>query len=207
VVQGERERASDNKSLGRFDLDGIPPAPRGQPQIEVSFNIDANGILNVSAKDKTTGKAQSIVIKASSGLSEEEIQRMVQDAEAHKEEDRKFHELVGARNKADALIHQVTKLLEDGKDKISDTEKAEVETAIQELKTSMQKEDKAEIEAKTQGLETKMQKLAEKVGSSGTQDQAQTAETQPQSESAQGKGQQEEVVDAEFEEIKDKDKN
>ncbi|MDX2163988.1 MAG: molecular chaperone DnaK [Gammaproteobacteria bacterium] len=190
VLQGERERAGDNKSLGRFDLAGISPAPRGMPQIEVEFNIDANGILNVSAKDKATGKAQSIVIKASSGLSEEEVQRMVKDAEAHREEDKKFHELVTARNQADALIHSVTKAMGENKD-------AEIESAVAQLKDAMKTDDKSDIEAKTQKLSELSAKL-----------QQQSAQSQPTGEAAQTSEQksEENVVDAEFTEVKeDKD--
>jgi molecular chaperone DnaK len=190
VLQGERERSGDNKSLGRFDLAGISPAPRGMPQIEVEFNIDANGILNVSAKDKATGKAQSIVIKASSGLSEDEVQRMVKDAEAHREEDKKFHELVTVRNQADALIHSVTKAMGENKD-------AEIEAAVTQLKEAMKADDKSDIEAKTQKLSELSAKLQ----------QQQSAQSQPSGESTQGAQQPEEnVVDAEFTEVKeDKD--
>src|SRR5262249_23897879 len=130
VLQGERERAADNKSLGKFDLSDIPPAPRGMPQIEVSFDIDANGILNVSAKDKATGKEQKIVIKASSGINEEEIKRMVRDAEAHAEEDKRFRELVDPRNKADGLLHAVDKSLQSLGDKVDGAERAKVESAV-----------------------------------------------------------------------------
>merc|ERR1712038_857477 len=133
VLQGEREMASANKSLARFDLTSIPPAPRGQPQIEVTFDIDANGILNVSAKDKATGKEQNIIIKASSGLSENDINKMVQDAEANAESDKKFHKLVEVRNTADNLLHNVKKTLRDLKNQISDNEKNEIEKACQEL--------------------------------------------------------------------------
>ena len=137
VLQGEREMARDNKSLGRFDLADIPPAPRGVPQIEVTFDIDANGILHVSAKDKATGKHQSIRITASSGLSEEEIKRMVQDAEMHAEEDKKLHDLVQARNHADAMIHAATKTLQEVGDKVEADEKSKIETAVNELKEAM----------------------------------------------------------------------
>ncbi len=207
VLQGERERAGDNKSLGRFDLTGITPAPRGMPQVEVSLNIDANGILNVSAKDKATGKAQSIVIKASTGLSEEEIQHMVKDAEAHKEEDRKFHELVGTRNQADAMIHAVTKSMADAGDKITAEEKTQTEAIIQELKEVMKSDDKSLIEEKTKALTDMSAKFAERMYAG----QQAGAEGQASSESAQEETAQtkpeENVVDAEFEEIKDKDQN
>ena len=153
VLQGERDRASDNKSLGRFDLTDIPPAPRGMPQIEVTFDIDANGILNVSAKDVKTGKEQRIVIKASSGLSEAEIKRMVSDAEAHAEEDKKFRELVGARNKADATVHTVEKALADLGDKVSEDEKKAATDAIAAVKAAMSSDDRDDIERKTQALE------------------------------------------------------
>jgi molecular chaperone DnaK len=149
VLQGEREIASANKSLGRFDLSDIPPAPRGVPQIEVIFDIDANGILNVSAKDKATGKEQSIVIKASSGLSDEEVERMVQDAEANAEEDKKFHEMVGVRNQADSMIHAVTKSLDEMGDKVEPSERAEIEAAVSDLKDALKGDSKDAIEAKT----------------------------------------------------------
>ena len=152
VLQGERDRSSDNKSLGKFDLTDIPPAPRGMPQVEVAFDIDANGILNVSAKDKATGKEQKIVIKASSGLNEDEIKRMVRDAEAHAEEDKRFRELVDTRNKADALIHSVTKTLTDLGEKVDGAERAKIESAISDLRTALKGEDKAVIEKKTEAL-------------------------------------------------------
>ena len=152
VLQGERDRAADNKSLGKFDLTDIPPAPRGMPQIEVSFDIDANGILNVSAKDKATGKEQKIVIKASSGLNEEEIKRMVRDAEAHAEEDKRFRELVETRNKADGLIHGVEKSLKDLGDKVDAAERAKAESAISDLRTALKGDDKDVIDKKTEAL-------------------------------------------------------
>ena len=171
VLQGERDRATDNKSLGRFDLTDIPPAPRGMPQIEVAFDIDANGILNVSAKDVKTGKEQRIVIKASSGLSEAEIKRMVGDAEAHAEEDKKFRELVGARNKADATIHTVEKALKDAGDKISEDEKKAATEAVAAVRTAMSGDDREEIESKTQALEQAstalLQKMAEQQSAAG----------------------------------------
>lgn len=199
VLQGEREMASANKSLGRFDLAGIPPAPRGMPQIEVSFDIDANGILHVSAKDKATGKAQSIVIKASSGLSEDEIKNMIKDAEAHAEEDRKFHELVAARNQADGLIHAVTKTLADAGDKVSGQERATIEAAMADLKEVLKGNDQSIIEIKTKALSEASAKLAERMYSQSGGEQQQGGE---QAESA-GKS-DEGVVDAEFEEVKDK---
>ncbi|MCC6710286.1 MAG: molecular chaperone DnaK [Gammaproteobacteria bacterium] len=199
VLQGERERASANKSLGRFDLADIPPAPRGVPQIEVSFDIDANGILNVSAKDKATGKAQSIVIKASSGLSDEEIQQMVKDAEAHAEEDRKFQALVGARNQADSLVHASKKSLEDLKDKMSDADRQQMEDAIKAVEAAMAGEDVADIEAKTQQLGEVSGKIA---------GQAYQADQQAPGAGASGgagaqAGSADNVVDADFEEVKD----
>src|SRR6202789_166131 len=163
VLQGERERSTDNKSLGRFDLTDIPPAPRGMPQIEVAFDIDANGILNVSAKDVKTGKEQRIVIKASSGLSEAEIKRMVADAEAHAEEDKKFRELVGARNKADAAIHTVEKALKDAGDKVSDDEKKAATEAVAAVKAAMSGDDREAIESKTQAREQPSPALLQKM--------------------------------------------
>jgi molecular chaperone DnaK len=203
VLQGEREMAVGNKSLGRFDLTGIPPAPRGMPQIEVAFDIDANGILHVSAKDKATGKENKIVIKSSSGLSEEEIQRMVQDAEAHAEEDRKAHELVDTRNRADALMHSVQKSMKDAGDKLDATEKGKIEAAIKDLEEAMRGDDKDAIEAKTQALTEASHKLAEQMYA-----QAQQAGGEAQAEAgdeSKPKG-DENVVDAEFEEVKDNKK-
>lgn len=194
VLQGEREVASANKSLGRFDLADIPPAPRGQPQIEVTFDIDANGILNVSAKDKATGKEQSIVIKASSGLSDEEVEQMVQDAEAHAEEDRKFQELVGARNTADALIHATEKSLTELGDKVDADEKAKIEAAIEALREAVKGEDKDDIEAKTAALTEASGKIAEQAYAENAEAGAAPEET---AEAA------DDVVDAEFEEVED----
>lgn len=205
VLQGEREMASANKSLGRFDLSDIPPAPRGMPQIEVTFDIDANGILHVSAKDKATGKAQSIVIKASSGLSEEEIKNMVKDAESHKAEDRKFHELVGARNQADNMIHAVTKSLKDAGDKVSADERKSIEQAVEALKEAVKGNDKDLIEAKTKDLTDASAKMAEKLYAS--QQQTQQGAAGPGAEQPKPEGEKKEnVVDAEFEEVKDDDK-
>ncbi len=201
VLQGEREMARDNKSLGRFDLADIPPAPRGMPQIEVTFDIDANGILHVSAKDKATGKEQSIRITASSGLSEEEIRRMVQDAELHAEEDKKLHELVQARNHADSLIHAAQKTLDELGDKAEAGEKSALETAINELKEAMKGDDKEAIDRKTQHLTEVSGKLAERLYSQNAGGAAgATAGAQEQSA---GKAGDEDVVDAEFEEVKD----
>ncbi|HKZ72659.1 MAG TPA: molecular chaperone DnaK [Steroidobacteraceae bacterium] len=210
VLQGERDRAADNKSLGKFDLTDIPPAPRGLPQIEVSFDIDANGILNVSAKDKATGKEQKIVIKASSGLTEEEIKRMVREAEAHAEEDKRFRELVEARNKADALIHAVDKTLRDLGEKVDPAERARVESAISDLRTALKSDDKAVIERKTEALAQASAALAQRAYA-GTQG----AGGEPGAERAAGAGAAggaqagqagENVVDAEFEEVRDKDR-
>ncbi|MEN8107042.1 MAG: molecular chaperone DnaK [Pseudomonadota bacterium] len=203
VLQGERDVATANKSLGRFDLSDIPPAPRGLPQIEVNFDIDANGILHVSAKDKATGKEQSIQIKASSGLSDNEIDQMVKDAEAHADEDRKFHELVDARNQADGLIHATNKSIEDLGDKVSEDEKKGIEAAIEALQEAMKGNDKEAIEAKTKELGEKSGKLAERVyAEQAAQQQGEAgAEAASETEAAGG----DDVVDAEFEEVKDAD--
>jgi molecular chaperone DnaK len=198
VLQGERERASANKSLGRFDLAGIPTAPRGVPQIEVTFDIDANGILHVSAKDKATGKEQSIVIRASSGLGEEEIQRMVRDAEAHAAEDRKFHELVDARNQAENLIHSTEKTVRDLGDKVEGSERLAIENAIADLRTAIKGDNKESIVAKTRTLGELSGKLAERVyAQAGSQ-------SGPSEAGSSRKPAEEGVVDAEFEEVKDK---
>ncbi len=203
VLQGEREQASANKSLGRFDLSDIPPAPRGVPQIEVSFDIDANGILNVSAKDKATGKEQSIVIKASSGLSDEEVERMVKDAEAHADDDRKFHELVGARNQADTMIHATRKSMEElGDDKLEAGEKESIESAIKELEEAMKGDDKDAIEAKTKALTEASGKMAERLYAQKGAEGGAAEETAEAQQSAGGKA-DDDVVDAEFEEVKD----
>jgi len=205
VLQGEREMASANKSLGRFDLTDIPPAPRGMPQIEVAFDIDANGILHVSAKDKATGKAQSIVIKASSGLSEDEIKNMVKDAEAHADEDRKFHELVNVRNQADNMIHSVTKSLKEAGDKVSADERKTIEQAVDALKEAVKGNDKDLIEAKTKDLTDASAKMAEKLYASQAQPGQEGAAPQSETENnTQGKS--DSVVDAEFEEVKDNKK-
>jgi len=199
VLQGEREMASANKSLGRFDLADIPPAPRGVPQIEVTFNIDANGILHVSAKDKATGKEQSIVIKASSGLSDDEVEQMVKDAEAHAEEDKKFHELVTARNQADALIHATNKSLKDLGDKVEADEKANIESAVEALEEAIKGEDKDDIEAKTTALSEASAKLAERAYA----ENAEAGEGAATEDSAQSG---DDVVDAEFEEVDEDNK-
>ena len=201
VVQGERKQAAQNKSLGRFDLADIPPAPRGVPQIEVTFDIDANGILNVSAKDKATGKEQSIVIKASSGLNDDEIEKMVRDAEANAEEDRKFEELVQARNQGDAMVHAVRKTLSEAGDKVSDSEKESIEAAIKDLEEALEGSDKEAIEAKTQKLTEVSSELAQKMYA----DQADQAQQAGGQEEGQAKS-ADDAVDAEFEEVKDDDK-
>jgi molecular chaperone DnaK len=199
VLQGERDRSTDNKSLGRFDLTDIPAAPRGLPQIEVAFDIDANGILNVSAKDVKTGKEQRIVIKASSGLSEAEIKRMVGDAEAHAEEDKKFRELVGARNKADATVHTVEKALKDVGDKASDDEKKAASDAVAAVKTAMSGDDREDIESKTQALEQASTALLQKM-----YEQQSAAGAGGGSGGAAGhtEAPKDDVLDAEFEEVK-----
>ncbi|WP_024301584.1 molecular chaperone DnaK [Pseudogulbenkiania sp. MAI-1] len=198
VLQGEREKASANKSLGQFNLSDIPPAPRGMPQIEVTFDIDANGILHVSAKDKGTGKEAKITIQASSGLSEEEIQRMVKDAEANAEEDKKLHELVQARNQAEGMIHSVKKSLAEHGDKVSADEKSAIEAALKEAEEVVKGDDKDAIDAKVQALMTASHKLAEQMYS-----QAQ-AEAGAAEAAGAGKKDEGDVVDAEFEEVKDK---
>ena len=198
VLQGEREKASDNKSLGQFNLSDIPPAPRGMPQIEVAFDIDANGILHVSAKDKGTGKEAKITIQASSGLSEDEIQRMVKDAEANAEEDKKLHELVQARNHADTMVHSVKKSLSEHGDKLPADEKAKIEEALKEAEEALKGDDKEAIEAKTEALMTASHKLAEMM-------YAQTqGDAQPGAQPEAAKADDGNVVDAEFEEVKDK---
>jgi molecular chaperone DnaK len=201
VLQGERERASANKSLGKFDLTDIPPARRGAPQIEVTFDIDANGILHVSATDKATGKQQSIVIKASSGLGEDEIQRMVRDAEAHAEEDRKFHELVNARNHAENLIHDTEKTLRDLGDKVTGSERNEIENASSDLKEAVKGDNKDVIVTKTQKLGDLSSRLAERVyAQAGSQSGPGSSESTERSKKPADEG----VVDAEFEEVKNK---
>ena len=199
VLQGEREVATGNKSLGRFDLSDIPTARRGVPQIEVTFDIDANGILHVSAKDKATGKEQKIVIKASSGLSDEEVDAMIKDAEAHADEDRKHREMVEARNQADAMIHATEKSLKDLGDQVEAEDKSNIEAAISALKTAMEGKDKAEIENKTQALAEASSKLAEKAYAANSEDGP-----DPVDANAAGSGDStDDVVDAEFEEVDD----
>jgi molecular chaperone DnaK len=203
VVQGERKQASQNKSLGRFDLADIPSAPRGMPQIEVTFDIDANGILNVSAKDKATGKQQSIVIKASSGLSDDEIERMVKDAEANAETDRKFEELVTARNQGDAIVHATKKTLEEAGDKVSSEERAAIEKAIGELETALKGDDKAVIETKTKALTEASSGLAQKMYAEQAQQGGAEASGAQSADGGKAKGGADDVVDAEFEEVRD----
>nr|VFK61227.1 MAG: molecular chaperone DnaK [Candidatus Kentron sp. UNK]VFK69797.1 MAG: molecular chaperone DnaK [Candidatus Kentron sp. UNK] len=213
VLQGEREVASANKSLGRFDLSDIPSAPRGVPQIEVTFDIDANGILNVSAKDKATGKEQSIVIRASSGLSDEEIDKMVKDAEAHAAEDQKFHEMVNVRNQADNLIHSTNKTLKDLEGKVEESEKQAIEAAVNDLQETIKGDDKDAIEARINALAELSGKLAERVYQQQSAEAA-GAGASPEAGSGQAgdagsggaKPDSEDVVDAEFEEVDDKKK-
>ncbi|MDH5178874.1 MAG: molecular chaperone DnaK [Gammaproteobacteria bacterium] len=203
VLQGERERADANKSLGRFDLTDIPPAPRGMPQIEVTFDIDANGILHVSAKDKGTGKEQSIVIKASSGLSDDEIEKMVKDAEAHAAEDKKFHELVNARNQADSMIHATRKSMADlGDDKLEAGEKDNIEAAITALEAVLKNDDVTEIETKTKALAEASGKMAERLYAQKGAEGAQAGADAGQQTDAAA----DDVVDAEFEEVDDSKK-
>ena len=205
VLQGEREQAAGNKSLGRFDLSDIPPAPRGVPQIEVSFDIDANGILNVSAKDKATGKEQSIKITASSGLSDDEIEKMVQDAEAHAEEDKKFHELVTARNQADGMIHATKKSMEElGDDKLEAGEKEAIDAAIADLEEAVKGSDVAVIEEKTKALAEASAKMAERLyGQGGDAAAAAAAAAGAAGAAGAEASSDDDVVDAEFEEVKD----
>ena len=194
MVQGERKQATGNKSLGRFDLADIPPSPRGMPQIEVTFDIDANGILHVGAKDKATGKEQSIIIKASSGLSDEEIDAMVKDAEANAAEDQKFADLVQARNTADGLAHAAKKTLEDAGDKASEEEKTAIEAAIKGVEEAVQGEDNDAIEAATKVLSEASAALAQKL-------YAEQAEAGQAEGGEQAAG--DDAMDAEFEEVKD----
>jgi len=205
VLQGERDRALDNKSLGRFDLSDIPPAPRGMPQIEVAFDIDANGILNVSAKDVKTGKEQRIVIKASSGLSESEIKRMISDAEAHAADDKRFRELVGARNKADASVHTIEKALRDLGDKVSDDEKRVANEAIAAVKTAMAGDDKDDIERKTQALDQASAAILQKTYEQSSAGGPGAAGAGSQS-SAHPEAKKEDVLDEGFEEVRESDR-
>ena len=202
VLQGERKQSAQNKSLGRFDLSDIPAAPRGTPQIEVSFDLDANGILNVSAKDKASGKEQSIVIKASSGLSDEEVDKMVKDAEANAEDDRKFEELVTVRNQADGLIHATRKTLEEAKD-ATDEEKSGIETAITDLEAALKESDKEAIETKTAALTEASAGLAQRMYAEQAEQAAQPGDAAPE---AEAQAADPEAVDAEFEEVKEEGK-
>jgi len=197
VLQGERKRSSDNKSLGQFNLEGIRPAQRGTPQIEVTFDVDADGILHVSAKDKDTGKEQKITIQASSGLSDEEVEAMVRDAEAHAEDDKKFEELVATRNQADALVHGTRKQIEEAGDALPSEDKEAIEAAVVDLEAAIKSDNKEEIEAKTQALAEKSQKLMEIAQAKAQQGPADAGEQQ------QSAKQDDDVVDAEFEEVKD----
>ncbi len=202
VLQGERKQASQNKSLGQFDLANIPPAPRGVPQIEVSFDIDSNGILNVAAKDKATNKEQSIVIKASSGLSEEEIENMVKDAESHSEEDARFEELVTLRNQADSMIHSTRKMVEDLGDKVTESEKSSIEGAITDLEQAMKTDDKDAINEKLQALSKVAEPVVQRMyqDASANEPPGAEAEAEPSAGDTQGS---DDAVDAEFEEVKD----
>ena len=194
VLQGERDVASANKSLGQFNLEVIAPAPKGQPQIEVTLDLDSDGILNVSAKDKNTGKEQSITIKSSSGLSDEEVDKMIKDAEAHADEDKKFQELVSSRNMADSLVHSTKQSLEELKDEISEDEKTSIEGALSELEESIKGDDKEAIDAKVQNLSEKAQVLAQKAQEkAGADGSAETGSADAG----------EDVVDADFEEVKE----
>lgn len=205
VLQGERKQAGQNKSLGQFDLSDIPPAPRGVPQIEVSFDIDSNGILNVAAKDKATNKEQSIVIKASSGLSDEEIEQMVKDAESHAEEDAKFEELVTLRNQADSMVHSTRKMVEDLGEKVTESEKSAIEAAISDLEEAAKSDDKDQIQAKLDALS----KVAEPIVERMYQDASAQGTDGPTPESSEHgpSDQHDDAVDAEFEEVKDEDKD
>jgi molecular chaperone DnaK len=210
VLQGEREMSRDNKSLGQFNLADIPPAPRGMPQIEVTFDIDSNGILHVSAKDKGTGKENKITIKANSGLSEDEVQRMVKDAEAHAEEDQKARALVEARNQCDALVHSVRKTLSEHGDQVSDEEKGQIEQALKDAEQALKGNNKDEIEAKSQALATASQKLAEKMYAQSQQQpgaEGASAGAGAGAEGAKSANEDSDVVDAEFEEVKDNKKS
>ena len=193
VLQGERKQATENKTLGQFNLTDIPASPRGMPQIEVSFDLDANGILNVSAKDKATGKEQSIEIKASSGLSDEEIEQMVKDAEAHAEDDKKFEELVQAKNLGENLVHSCKKTLDEAKDKVEDSEKEAIENGIQELEEALKGEDKEDIDNKVKALSEASAPLAQRM----YEEEAKSKES-PEQEAQDSDS---DVVDADFEEV------
>ena len=204
VYQGEREIAAGNKGLGEFNLEGIPPASRGTPQIEVTFDIDANGILHVGAKDKATGKENKITIKANSGLTEAEIQKMVKDAEVNAEEDKKVKELAESRNQADSLVHSTRKSLTEYGDKLEGGEKEKIETAITDLEASIKSGDKGEIDAKVAALSSASQKLGEKMYADMQAQQAAGGEGGGQQQAGEGaKPAQDDVVDADFKEVKD----
>jgi molecular chaperone DnaK len=206
VLQGERPMARDNRPLGKFHLTGIPTAPRGVPQIEVTFDIDANGIVNVSAKDMATQKEQKITITSSSGLNKDEVDRMMRDAESHADEDRKQLEIVTARNQADALVHSIRKSLGEYGDKLDAGEKEKIEAALKELETASKGDDKSEIDAKSQALAQAAQKLGEKIYAEAQAKSQQQAEPQQQGQPAGGDEKKDEgnVVDAEYTEVKDK---
>jgi molecular chaperone DnaK len=209
VLQGEREMASGNKSLGQFNLSDIPPAPRGMPQIEVTFDIDANGIVNVSAKDKATGKEQKIRIQASSGLSEDEVKRMVQDAELHAEEDKKAHELAEARNQCDGMIHMVKKSMTEYGSELSDEEKGKIEAAIKEAEEAIRGNEIDAIKAKSEALGTAAQKLGEKMyakqqAQAGGADAGAAGAGAGAAGAGEAKKDDGDVVDAEYTEVKDK---
>jgi molecular chaperone DnaK len=197
VIQGERTQASQNKSLGQFNLTDLPPATRGVPQIEVSFDLDANGILNVSAKDKNTGKEQSIVIKASSGLSDEDIENMVKDAEANAEDDKKFEELVKTKNNADMLVHATRKTIEESGDKLSDEEKEQVEATVVSLEEAIASENTDSIESATKSLNDVLTPLTQKLYTQEGDTEQQNSEASEESS--------ENTVDAEYEEVKDEE--
>jgi len=206
VLQGEREMTRDNKSLGQFNLTDIPPAPRGMPQIEVTFDIDSNGILHVSAKDKATGKENKITIKANSGLAESEIEAMIKDAEAHAEDDRKARELVDARNECDALVHSVRKSLGEHGENLDEEEKGKIEQALKDAEEAIKANDKDAIQAKSQALAAASQKLAEQINAQAQQ-AAQGAESSASSGGGKAAEDDANVVDAEFEEVKDNKKS
>jgi molecular chaperone DnaK len=206
VLQGERDRAGDNKSLGKFDLTEIPPQPRGMPQIEVTFDIDANGIMHVGAKDKSTGKEQKIAIKANSGLSEDEIKRMVADAEAHAEEDKKFRELVDSRNRADQLVHAVEKSLKDLGDKVDGAERAKVESALSDLRSVLKGDDKAAIDKKAEALMQASGNIAQQAAAAAQGAAGAGAQGAPEGGAGAQSKANDDAVDAEFEEVKDKKK-
>jgi molecular chaperone DnaK len=204
VFQGEREMAAGNKGLGEFNLEGIPPAARGTPQIEVTFDIDANGILHVGAKDKATGKENKITIKANSGLTEEEIQKMVRDAEANAEEDKRLKAVAEAHNQGDALVHSTKKSLAEYGDKLEAGEKASIEAAIKELEEALKGSDKAAIDNKTAALTTAAQKLGEKMYADMQAQQAAAGGAEAGAAGAEAKPKEDDVVDADFKEVKDK---